>query len=381
MTENHSSSFANGGEESLFSLLAISFLPGIGPVLARQLISHCGSPEAVFRTRKNILERIPGIGKERAAGILRSEVRHLAERELNFVRCHELRLLPYFDKQYPQRLRPYDDAPLLLFVKGNGELNPSRCVAVVGTRFMTDHGRQLIERLIEGLKPYHVTIISGLAYGVDITAHREALRQGLPTFGVVAHGLDRIYPSAHKPVALKMLEDGGLISEFPSGVKPDRDNFPARNRIVAGMTDATIVVESAEKGGALITAEFANDYNKEVFAFPGRPDDRYARGCNRLIGAHKAQLIENAEQLALAMNWTLSASDNSTVQTQLLLPVDCPPEEEQIINYLLKNGTCHLDRLAWDCGIPVNRMAALLLQLEFKGFIKTGPGKLFKLTG
>jgi DNA processing protein len=376
-----SESSTDSVDESFLSLLAISFLPGIGPVLARQLISYCGSPEAVFRTKRHLLERIPGIGRERAATILRSNVRQQADRELAFILRNEIKLLPYFDKCYPQRLRPFDDAPLLLYVKGNGELNAERTLAIVGTRFMTDNGRSLTERLIQELLPYKVTVISGLAYGVDITAHRESLRVGLPTFGVVAHGLDRLYPSAHQQIAEKMLEHGGIISEFPAGVKPDRDNFPARNRIVAGMTDATIVVESAEKGGALITAEFANDYNKDVFAFPGRPDDRYSRGCNKLIGLHKAQLIENAEQLAACMNWKLSESGAAGRQTQLQLPMECSPQEEKLLRYLQNSGNVHLDQIAWECSEPVSKVSALLLQLEFKGLVKTGPGKMFKLSG
>ena len=368
-------------EESLFSLLAISFLSGIGPVLARQLIAHCGSPEAVFRTKKKSLERIPGIGHERASVIQRSDVRHRAEQELEFIRRHKVLLVPYFDKRFPRRLRTYDDAPLLLFAKGNGTLNPLRAVAVVGTRFMTHHGRTLTEQLVEELAHYGVTVVSGLAYGVDVTAHRAALQHGLPTFGVVAHGLDRIYPSVHRGVAEKMLENGGLISEFPSGVKPDRDNFPARNRIVAGMTDATIVVESAEKGGALITAEFANDYNKEVFAFPGRPGDIYSRGCNRLIGTHKAQLMENATQLAQYMNWVLTDSGKASVQTKLPLDTACSADEEKVLHYLRKNGATHLDQIAWDCSKPVSSISSLLLQLEFKGLVKTAPGKMFKAGG
>ena len=364
-------------EDRLFEM-AVAFLEGIGPVLARNLISYCGTAKAIFSCKKRHLEKIPGIGPERASAIVRSNALQMAEKEMLFISKNNIKSLFLSDKAYPRRLKQCDDAPVVIYYKGQAELNPGRLIAVVGTRHITTYGRDIIMSFIEELKAYEVTIVSGLAYGVDITAHKESLRLGIPTIGVTAHGLDRIYPAAHRSVAEKMMHDGGLLTEYPSGTNPDRDNFPARNRIVAGMTDATVVIESAVRGGALITAEFANDYNREVFAFPGRTGDTYSKGCNALIRNNKAVLIESAAHLAEAMNWNLdTASRSLTIQMDLF--ADLTPIQEKVSYCLRGTGWKHLDTIALECHEAVSLVSAALLELEFKGLVGTGPGKMFRI--
>lgn len=358
--------------------LALTFLEGIGPRLARNLVSYCGSAQAVFSRRKGQLERIPGIGPERAAAIIRSKALQKAEQEVLFMRRAEITPLFYTGNRYPRRLKHCEDAPVVLFYKGTADLNPKRSLAVVGTRYMTAYGKEVLLEFMEALLDFDVTVISGLAYGVDVLAHKEALRLGMPTVGVLAHGLDRLYPAMHRTVAEKMLAQGGLLTEYPSGTIPERDNFPARNRIVAGMTDATVIIESALKGGALITAEFANDYNRDVFAFPGRTRDPFSRGCNQLIRMNKAMLIESAAQLAEAMNWNQSVAVPPTV-IQADLFSGLTPLQEKVVRFLAGSGWKHLDDIAWECREAVSGIAASLLELEFKGLVVTGPGKIFRM--
>jgi DNA processing protein len=370
---------SDGGQEELISLLALSFVSGIGSVTARQLITHCGNAAAVFRCRRRELERIPGVGTERARAVLGADVRSRAEEELTFLTKHSIRAVSFRSADYPRRLRQCEDAPVIVYFKGAADLNPQRSVAVVGTRRISPYGRTLVEELVRQLAGAGVTVISGLAYGVDISAHRASLQSGAPTIGVVAHGLDRIYPGAHRSVALAMLERGGLLTEFPSNTRPDRDNFPARNRIVAGMTDATVVVESADRGGALITAEFANDYNRDVFAFPGRTDDEYSKGCNKLIRTNKAMLVETGEQVLEVMNWLQPGKSREAVQRQLTIFRDLSPIQNGIVEFLKSAAAAHLDEIAWKCELPVSQAAVALLELEFKGLVRPEPGKMFRL--
>ncbi|MFM7216990.1 MAG: DNA-processing protein DprA, partial [Bacteroidota bacterium] len=293
-----------------------------------------------------------------------------------FMEKRGIRSCFYSDDDYPRRLRRCEDAPTIFFTKGKSDLQPPFALSIVGTRRMTTQGRDFLSAFIERIAPIGVTIFSGLAYGVDVHAHKECLRFGLPTVGVVAHGLDRLYPSAHKSVAEKMLDTGALVSEFPIGTTPERDNFPARNRIVAGIADATLVVESALRGGAMITAEFANGYNRDVFAVPGRTTDVYSKGCNHLIRSNKAMLIESADELVMAMNWQ---PDTRKVPVQLPLFSELSAEENQLVA-LMQNGPLHLDELAANASLPVSRTSVLLLELEFKGVVRPAPGKMFRLT-
>lgn len=359
-------------------LIALSLLPGVGPVLARQLLVHAGNAEAVFRLKARDLKCIPGIGAERARMILRSDTLECAVKELEFIRKNNIRICSFQEKDYPRRLRQCADAPVLLYSLGEFDVNPSRTLAIVGTRYLTPRSREWLESFVEELIPWHVHIISGLAYGTDAVAHRSAVRYGIPTVGVLAHGLDRLYPSEHRSLSQQMLMNGGLLTEYPSRTRPMRDNFPARNRIVAGLCDAVLVVESAERGGALITAEFANEYNRDVFAVPGRPEDHYSRGCNGLIRSHKAYLIESAQQLADAMNWQTATAPKSV---QLHVFPQLSDSQQQIVEALRAAGRQQLDELAWRLKMPVSRLSGLLLELEFQGLVRAQPGKCFEFRG
>ncbi len=366
--------------EELKNRLALHMLPGIGPVLARALISYCGSIDKIFSSRKGQLERIPGIGKERAAIISKGNLFKKAEEEIAYMNKNGIRPLFYLDEDYPRRLKNCVDAPLMLFFKGNASLNTNRIVSIVGTRFMTPYGKSETEKLIEQLAKYKVTIVSGLAYGIDVQAHRSALKHGLETIGVIAHGLDRMYPSENKPTADKMIQQGGLLTEYIHKTNPDRENFPARNRIVAGMCDAVIVMESAEKGGALITAELGNDYNREVFALPGRTSDHFSKGCHKLIRENKAMLFESAENIATMMSWedeTHPIKKKKPIQQELFATFG--EDEMKVIEILKQSGNMGIDTLAAYVHFPVNKVSGILLNLEFAGVLRSLPGKRYEL--
>ena len=326
------------------------------------------------------MERIPGIGRERALIIRKSNLFKRAEEEISYMNKNGIRPLFYLDEDYPRRLKNCDDAPLMLFYKGNAVLNSKRIVSVVGTRFMTPYGKYETEKLIEQLVKYKVTIVSGLAYGVDVQAHRSALKHGLDTIGVIAHGLDKMYPSENKPTADRMLQQGGLLTEYPFKTNPDRENFPARNRIVAGMSDAVIVIESAEKGGALITAELGNDYNREVFALPGRTNDHFSKGCHKLIRENKAMLFENAKHIAEMMSWeddTQPLKINKSIQQELFATFG--KDEMKVIETLKQTGNTGIDELAAHVLFPVGKVSGILLNLEFAGVLRSLPGKRYEL--
>jgi DNA processing protein len=366
-------------EQELKYRLALHFLPGIGPVLARALLGYCGSIENIFNKKKSHLERIPGIGKERAAMIEKKDLFEKAEKEIAFMHKNNIQPLFYLDENYPARLKNCYDSPLMLFYKGTVDLNVARMVAIVGTRFITPYGKDSTEKLVADLAKYNAVVVSGLAFGVDVQAHRSSILHQVPTVGVVAHGLDRIYPAENKSTADKMLNNGGVLSEYPSGVKPDRENFPARNRIVAGMCDAVIVIESAERGGALITAEIANEYNRDVFALPGRTSDHFSKGCHQLIRKNKAMIFESASQIAEMMNWEDKKADKkkSFFQTELFTAMN--PDEKKLVELLKTNGATGIDTLAALAGITVNKTSVSLLNLEFAGFLRSLPGKMYEL--
>ncbi|MCB0632037.1 MAG: DNA-processing protein DprA [Saprospiraceae bacterium] len=362
--------------DELLYQIGLTQLPLVGPVNARQLIAYCGSARDVFTARKKELLLIPGIGEQIARSILEQDVLQIAERELHFIEQHQIQALFYLHKDYPARLRAYNDAPVLLYYQGNAGLDHPRTVAIVGTRKPSIQGLQSCEALVEGLRAYDVQIISGLAYGVDICAHRACLAAGVPTLGVLGHGLARIYPAGHRTVARQMCEQGGLLSEYTSITQPEREHFPMRNRIVAGLCDALIVVETARKGGSMITANFANDYNKDVFAFPGRRNDPHSEGCNLLIKSHRAALIESAEDIAYVMRWEEN-DQNRPIQTQLF--IELSTEEKLIVDLLREQDTVGIDRLTLATQLKGSTLATLLLNLEFKGMIKTLPGKRYAL--
>jgi DNA processing protein len=285
-------------EKNLHFQLALTFIPNIGDVLAKNLVSYCGGPEKVFKAKKKDLIRVPGIDEVRAKSILDFDNWKDVEQEISFIAKNKIHSYFYLDEKYPARLKGLIDAPVMLYAKGNLELNAARTIAIVGTRHATDYGKQITDELIEGLHQFDATIISGLAYGIDIAAHRAALKHDLQNIAVLGHGLNRLYPGQHRSVAIKMLEHGGLVTEFKSMDAFEPQNFPKRNRIVAGLSDAVIVIESAANGGALITAEVANNYNRDVFCIPGRVGDKFSEGCNRFIRTNKANLIHNAEDVA-----------------------------------------------------------------------------------
>ena len=274
--------------------IGLTLLPGVGDVLGKKLVAYCGGVEEVFRQSRKSLEKIPGIGVKLVDSIVNQKVLFRAEEEIRFIEKYNITPLFYLDKKYPARLKNCDDGPIMLFFKGNADMNVARVVSMVGTRKATDYGKSVCEKIIEDLKAYGILVISGLAYGIDTCAHRAALEQNLMTVAVLGHGLDMIYPYLNRHLAEKMVDQGGLLTEFMSKTKPDRENFPRRNRIIAGLADATIVIEAAKTGGALITAEIANSYSRDVFSVPGRIGDPWSEGCNSLIKTNKAALVQRA---------------------------------------------------------------------------------------
>lgn len=291
--------------QSRLSLLALHFVPGVGDYLIRQLISYCGSAENVFKTPKGRLLKIPGVGEVTAKAVLSNKAFSQAERELEKAQKSNVSILFFIDKEYPSRLKQISDAPSVLFVKGNINFENPKAVAIVGTRQATNYGKECIDHLVAQLVPHDALIISGLAYGIDIHAHKQALKHSLQTIGVMGSGIDVIYPSTHTDTAKSMLHHGGLVTENIFGAKPDAHNFPMRNRIIAGLCDALVVVEAVEKGGAMITAELANSYQKDVFAFPGIIALSHSKGCHNLIKSNKAHLLTCVQDLEYIMNWKL----------------------------------------------------------------------------
>lgn len=360
--------------------IALTRVPQIGAVTAKTLVSYCGSAEAVFRAGKRELYKIPGIGPTVVENLKTADVETLAARELAFLETHGVTALFYTDERFPARLRQCYDCPALLYFKGSAVelLGAARVVGIVGTRQPTEQGRAICEELVEALQPYGIVLISGLAYGIDITAHRKATAVGLPNIGVLGHGLGSVYPSDHRGTALKMLENGGLLSEYTHDSKPDRENFPMRNRIIAGLCDALVVVETAASGGSMITAELASQYERDLFAVPGRIRDPKSAGCNLLLKSDKAKLIESAADLAAAMRWDL-AGKTKAIQTQLFLDLD--PTEKKVFDLIRHSPEIPIDRLTEKALLPPGELASLILNLEFKGVIRTLPGKRYVVLG
>lgn len=365
-------------DQQLLYEIGVSLLPGIGSINGKKLIAYCGGPEAVFKQKRAHLERIEGIGKKLTESIINQKVLAAAEQELCFIQKENIQAFFFLDEKYPFRLKQAIDSPLMLYYKGQDVLNYERVLAVVGTRNITERGKEATDSFMEGLKDSGVLIISGLAYGVDTRAHKACLQHSVPTVGVVAHGLHTLYPSVNKRLAEEMQIQGGILTEFVSGTKPDAYNFPQRNRIIAGLADATLVIESGKKGGSLITADIANSYSRDVYALPGRPEDQFSRGCNFLIKTHRAALVENAADLLYQLSWDLK-NQPQNIQRKLLL--DLNPEEQKILDLLQEHQQCAIDYLMVKCGIPSSKLASALLHLEFEGAIKCLPGKVYQLIG
>jgi len=366
-------------EECIYSI-ALPLIPGIGHIGAKRLVDGMGSATKVFKAPQDIAEQLPGINPAIAKTLDCPDILARAEHELEFIKKNRINCLTLQDESYPSRLRECEDAPLALFFKGNADLNRLHIICMVGTRRATDYGKQFCADFLHDLKALcpDVLVISGLAYGIDIHAHRAALANQLSTVGVLAHGLDRIYPSAHRKTAVDMLNEGGLLTEFSSGTTPDRYNFVSRNRIVAGMSDATIVVESADKGGSLITADLANGYHRDCFAVPGRVSDNTSKGCNELIRDNKAALIQSADDFVKAMGW-VDQTPKQTEEVQGELFPDLTEEEQKIVKILSAQGDLHINTLVVKADIPVNRTSALLFQLEMKGIVKALVGGVYHL--
>lgn len=356
--------------------IALTQIPQVGAVMAKTLVSYCGSAQDVFRASRQALLKIPGVGPLVADNVQRPEPLQLAARELDFVEQHDIQTTFYTDENYPTRLRQNPDCPPLLYFKGSdiNLLQARRILAIVGTRQPTEWGKALCEEMVADMQPYGVLIVSGLAYGVDVTAHRKATALNMPNIGILGNGLGNIYPAQHKSVALKMMENGGVVSEFLHHVGPDRENFPMRNRIIAGLCDALLVVETAAAGGSMISATLASQYDRDVFALPGRVRDPKSAGCNLLIKQQKAQLVESATDLAKAMRWE-PLGQAKPIQTQL--PLDLTPEEVRVLTAIRQQPEIAIDTLAvvTECG--TGALAAVILSLEFKGLVRTLPGKRY----
>ena len=372
-------------DENLKYKIGITLIKGIGNNLAKNLIAYVGSVEGIFKEKQQNLARIPGIGeilsREIATQIISGNVLKRAEQEIEFITKNKILTYYFTDKEYPFRLKECPDSPVLIYSKGNCNLNNGRFVGIVGTRNATDTGKENCKKLVADLKNAlpNVIIVSGLAFGIDICAHKTALELCLPTIGVIGHGLDRIYPDLHRPTAVKMLENGGLLTEYLSQTNPDKQNFVQRNRIIAGLCDAVVVVESGKKGGALITAELANDYNRDVFAFPGRVTDEWSKGCHALIKNNKASLIESADDILRFMNWEKQDQTSSPIIQTAMFP-DLSEEEQSIVSILRQHPDgVQLNELAIQLEKPVSKISSLLLEMEFKGFVKCLPGNLYKI--
>lgn len=357
--------------------LALTLVPNIGDVHAKTLVQQFGDASSIFKARQSTLEKIEGIGEVRARAIKNFTDFHLAETEVNFIEKYKIRTLFLTDPDYPKRLQNCYDSPTLLFYKGAADLNASRIVAIVGTRNNTEYGKAFTEKLIHDLASQNIIIVSGLAFGIDAIAHKAALKQGLPTIGVVGHGLSKIYPSQHAGLAKEMLaEGGGILTEFFHNIKPDKHNFPLRNRIVAGISDATILIETAVKGGSMITAKLADGYNRDVFAVPGRTTDKVSAGCNHLIKYSKAILLTDAEELLDVLGWK---ETKPKAKSQRELFIELTPEEELVIKILRQKEMAHIDEINIGSGLSSSAVAAAILSLELQNVLQSLPGKMYKL--
>jgi DNA processing protein len=365
-------------ELSLKHKIALGLIPRIGDINARKLVSHFGCVEAIFHEPYRNLIKIPGIGSGIAKYISGRSYLEKAEQEAEYITKNNIKPYFYLDNNYPFRLRQCDDSPVVFFFMGNSDLDSAKILSVVGTRNATSRGKEMCEKIIGGLANGHpeLIIISGLAYGIDIAAHKAALSNNLQTIGILGHGFKTIYPSVHTSTARIMVKDGGLLTDFLSDALPERNNFLKRNRIIAGISDATLVVESGIKGGALITADIANSYNRDVFAVPGRPDDQWSAGCNSLIKNNKASLTECSDDIELFLNWR---PEKQKVPVQRALFSELEDNEKIIYELLMKQGELTIDSLCRSLEIPVNKLSSMLLQMEFKGLVKCHPGNRYRI--
>lgn len=362
--------------DELIAILRLQHVSNIGDVIAKKLISHCGGPSAIFEDKQSQLLKIDGIGTQTIKHLYDSKNLRAAEKEYEYIIKNNISYSYFEDEDYPKHLKHCIDSPILLFKKGNINLERRKIISVVGTRNITSYGSSFCEQFIADIVPLNPIIVSGFAYGVDICVQKEAINQGLQTIGCLAHGLNQMYPKVHAKYQNDVMENGGFFTEFWSTSNPERENFLKRNRIIAGMSEATVVIESAEKGGSLVTADIANSYNRDVFALPGRSTDKYSIGCNNLIKQQKAHMLTSAGDLVYLLNWELEVKNTKAVQKQLFVDLDAT--EQKIYAYLQKQGKQLLDSIALDCELPIFKTSATLLNMEIKGVIRPLPGKLFE---
>lgn len=360
----------------MYYFIALSLIPGIGPVNAKSLLSYCGSAEHIFKSKKHQLLKIPGIGEAAAEAIIKHDVFARVDVEMKFIEQSAIQGISFVDKNYPWRLKQCVDAPVMLYYKGNADLNAQKILGIVGTRMASEYGRLHCENVLEALKDEGILFMSGLAYGIDIAMHKGCVKRNLPNIGVIAHGLDYLYPFAHKEIAKKMQLNGGLLTEFLSQTKPDRQNFPKRNRIVAGMVDGLLVVETDINGGAVITALLANSYNRDVMAIPGNTNQATSKGCNALIKTNTAAIVENADDILKVLGWANPNKEKKAVQATLFNNLS---EEENLIYAIIKESEIiGIDDITTRSSQTPGTVAGVLLNLEFYGLITAHPGKQYK---
>ncbi len=364
-------------EEDLIYTLALQHAPRIGDIIAKKLIMTFGSPKEVFKQKKEKLLKIEGIGQLIINGLLDESHIRAAEEELNFIRREKIEVLYFQDSNYPSKLKHCIDSPILLFQTGNMDFTNRPIISIVGTRNVTRYGKSFCENLITQLQPYDPIVVSGFAYGTDITAHKSAIKHGLQTIACLAHGLNQIYPRTHKKYMSQVESHGGFLTDFWSTDPFDRNNFLKRNRIIAGISEATVVIESAEKGGSLVTADIANSYNRDVFAVPGRTIDSQSVGCNNLIKTQQAHLLSHPLDIPYILNWELPKEDKIPIQTTLFH--NLTKEEQRVYDYLKTHDKQILDIIAIECEIPTYKLAGILLDMELKAIVRPLPGKCFEL--
>ena len=352
-------------------------LDGVGPITAKNLVAYCGSVASIFEDKdlRKVLEKTPRAGKKVLKAIQDPTLFDRVDKELEFIAKRKIKPIFYLEDAYPLRLKQGEDSPILVYLDGKVDLDAPKILSVVGTRKATDHGKMICEKIIAELAPHQPLIVSGLAYGIDICAHRAALHNNLATVAVVAHGLDRLYPGEHASVAREMTANGGILTDKESSSKFVPGNFPSRNRIVAGLADAILVIESAKGGGSLITADIANSYSRDVLAVPGRPGDKYSEGCNRLIKANKAAMVTSAADIEYVLGW--QKEEKKIVQTRIW--VDLPPDKQQLVDIIKEKGRAEIDELSSKAGMPIGKTASLLLDMEFNGVVRSLPGKVYTL--
>ena len=363
--------------DNRFYQIALTKIPTVGPKIAKTLVSYCKGVQPIFESNKKSLLTIPGIGQKTADAILDKKYFDEVALELEYIDKNKIDVLFYLEDQYPSRLKNIEDSPVVLYKKGDFDVSATKMVSIIGTRNPTPYGVHQTNKLVEVLADQKITVVSGMAYGVDITAHKACLQYGTPTIGILGHGLDTMYPSDHRKVALEMTKDGGLLTEFPIKSRADREHFPMRNRIIAAISDATIVVETKEKGGSMITAQMAFDYHKDVMAIPGRITDEYSKGCNFLIKNNMAHLIEKPEDILTIMSW--QKSQMSAPKGQTFLFADFNEMERKLIDAIIANPEADIDQLLFILQMKQSELAPVLLELELKNIIQTLPGKKFMI--